>query len=77
VRNILVPITMLLLGAAFSLWLLLRYEWPYSPYPQDLLPAHPVSDSIELGPAISVETDELRGPLSTSDSAQDSEEANE
>jgi hypothetical protein len=68
---------MFCLGAAFSLWLLFQHEWPYSPYPQDIFPANPTAEAVDLDPVIPIETDELPAPLSTSDSAQDSEEANQ
>lgn len=74
-RKFLLPLIMLLLGATFSLWLLFVHEWPYSPYPQDLLPVNPASEAIELVPASPVNTNELPAPLSDSDNAQETEEA--
>ena len=74
-RKFLLPLIMLFLGAAFSLWLLFVHEWPYSPYPQDLLPVNPASEAIKLAPASPVDTSELPAPLSNSNSAKDAEGA--
>ena len=74
-RKFLLPLIMLFLGAAFSLWLLFVHEWPYSPYPQDLSPINPDQKPIGLEPGSPVETNELPAPLSDSNSAQDTEGA--
>lgn len=75
--KLLIPLVTFCLGTAFSLWLLFEHKWPHSPYPQDLSPINPAPEAIELGPAISVETDELPAPLSASDSAEETEGASQ